>query len=591
MFCTKCGSKLRDDAFFCTVCGQKIVTHVPVTASQPPLETENLKAEVMVAPQVAEETIPAVEVAEPAPVVTEIAAQEVEPIAEELEPIAEEVEPVAEEVEPVVEEVEPIAEEVEPVAEEVEPIAEEVEPVAEEVEPVLEEAEPVAQEAEPVAQEAEPVAQEVEPVIEASQPTPVEPEPAPVAPQPAPVMYQAAPVAQQPAPAMYQAAPVVQQPAPAAAQPIAAKKQVKAYKTRRKPHIALRILLQLLSLVLCLTLTAALVGTVALADLNHLKSAGGIKQLINAVLIPGSDSQNGKPNVGAAGVFAGSGVTIPGNVDLSDLPEDLLTGGTAEENLENLVEWAYEKMEESSQNPLTFTEEDLKEFVEESTVSDFVAEKLASYTEDFINGTENTTVTVEEIMDLIEENEDLIEEKFNVKMTLGIRQNIEKTVEKVVEHNDLNTTIRVQVFESVEQTIDKSTEEMGMSWKDIQPILQLLCADATLYIAIGLCVLLMVLLCLLNYYNVPAGLTWIAVPSILIGLILTLPLVLLQTSPDLFAKFLPEAVVSVVASFAGVLIPIHGAVLVVGLAVLVISIFWRVIRAVVRRKRSRAAMA
>ena len=41
---------------------------------------------------------------------------------------------------------------------------------------------------------------------------------------------------------------------------------------------------RMMSLILCLVLTVSLVATVVLADLNRVTSAGGIKQLINAVL-------------------------------------------------------------------------------------------------------------------------------------------------------------------------------------------------------------------------------------------------------------------------------------------------------------------
>jgi len=69
-------------------------------------------------------------------------------------------------------------------------------------------------------------------------------------------------MAQPPEPVYYEGMPPleVQPPIPEPAQP--EKKQ------RRKPHIALRIGMQLLSFVLCLILSVAIVGTVLLADLN-----------------------------------------------------------------------------------------------------------------------------------------------------------------------------------------------------------------------------------------------------------------------------------------------------------------------------------
>lgn len=366
-------------------------------------------------------------------------------------------------------------------------------------------------------------------------------------------------------------------------------KQNKPYKPRRKPHILLRIPMQLLSFLLCLVLAVSLVATVALADLNHLMSAGGIKQIINAVLIPTSAPQRIHPAAGALGVHMDDAFTLPGDLDLGDLPEDILQGGGSEENIGNLIDWLYEELEKATEEPLPVTKEQLESFVEESTISDFVAEKLAGYADDFINGTENTEITSEEIMDLLDENLQLIEETFQVEVTEEVKQKLTDSVEKVVEENDLNTVIRQEVFESVEQAINDSASATGMRWEDIQPMLQLLCSDAVLFTALGICLALMLLLCLLNFYNVPAGLTWIAVPSILMGAILTAPLALLQAAPQLMADALTEQIASIIASFAGVLMPFHAAVLVMGLALLVISIVWRIIRSSIDRKRRLAA--
>lgn len=369
-------------------------------------------------------------------------------------------------------------------------------------------------------------------------------------------------------------------------------KQVKVYKPRKKPHIVLRILLQFLSFVLCVVLTASLLGTVVLADLNHLMSAGGIKQLINAVLVPAAAPSRVAPMVGALGVKADNaspvpGFTIPGDLELDDIPEDLLSG----QDVGSIIDWIYEELDKATEEPLPITKEQVKAFVEESTVSEFVADKLAGYADDFINGTEHTSITSEEIVDLLEENTQLIEKTFKVEITEEVKQQMTESVEKVVAETDLNTVIREQVFESVKETINESTADMGMSWEEIQPMLQLICSDMVLYSAVGTCLVLMLLLCLLNFYNVPAGLTWIAVPSILMGAILTAPLSALQAAPTLLAGAVPEQVASIIGSFAGVLMPIHSGVLLMGLALLVVSILWRAIRSAVRRNRAMAAAA
>ena len=379
---------------------------------------------------------------------------------------------------------------------------------------------------------------------------------------------------------------------PPAAPPAPTKKP---YRPKPKPHIALRIPLQLLSFLLCLALSVSLLGTVLLADLNHLMSAGGIKQLINAILIPNAAPHSIQPAVGAAGVRFDNetpvpGFTVPGDFDVNDIPGDLINGENGVD-MDGLIDWIYNTVEEAAGEPLPISKEQVEEFIAESTVSDFVSEKLAGYAEDFINGTENTTITTEELLELLEENQELLEEKFQVEITPEVKENLTAAVEDAMAEADLDSMIREQVFDTVADSIDQTMQEAGLRWEDLQPMLQTICSDTTLYTAIGICVALMLLMCLLNFYNLPGGLTWIAVPCILMGSLVTAPLVLLSASPQIFAGMVPEAITGIVASFAGVLLPIHGSVPVLGLALLIISIIWRSIRGAVRRSRLRASVA
>ena len=362
--------------------------------------------------------------------------------------------------------------------------------------------------------------------------------------------------------------------------------QVRKVKTRRKPHIAVRVVLQVLSFILCIALAGSVMVTVVLGDMNHLMSAGGIKQLINGLLMPYSAPQRVSPVVGAAGAAWDS----YGGFGADDIPDDLF-GGSSEESTENLVKWLYEKMQETSDKPLKFSEETLMEFVQESSISDYLAEKMADYTQDFINDTEKATISVDEIMDLLEENEELLEETFDVKLDSKLRNEIQTNVEKAIEENDMDTMIREQVFGAVEKAIDESLGGGNISWKnDIQPVVKLLCADTTLYTAIGICLVLLLLLCLLNFYNVPAGLTWAAVPTILVGLLMTLPLWAIAIDPAALSEVLPKAALTVLTSFVSALLPVHSVALYVGFGLLVISIFWRVIRSSVNNARMTAPM-
>lgn len=369
---------------------------------------------------------------------------------------------------------------------------------------------------------------------------------------------------------------------------------------RRKPHIGLRIPMQFLTFLLCLVLMASLIATVVLADLNRLTSAGGIKQIINTVLLPSAAPASGR-QVGAGGVDAAEPEQKPeapmpdlGDLDLEgfdpgQLPEDIFTG---DDPIGALVEWIVEAVEEQTGEELPVTKEQIQAVVEKSTVTDFIAEKVAGYADDYINGTANTTITTDEILDLIEENEQLLKEELNIELTPEDRQELEKVVEEVVVEAEIDRVIREEVFTSVDQAIEESTESLGgLSREEIMDIIQTITATRTLLLAIGVCLLLMLLICGLNFYNIPGGLTWISIFTMLTGLILSAPVALLQLAPDFVRSLVPDLgeILPMLSSFVGVLALFHYGLFVFGVVVLIGSIVWRILRSARAKKRSLAA--
>ena len=360
---------------------------------------------------------------------------------------------------------------------------------------------------------------------------------------------------------------------------------------RNKPHIALRIPLQLLSLVLCIVLTVSLLATALLLDLNRMLSAGGIKQVVNALFtvsqakVPGPLTgslgidvklDNTDPTIPSGTDIAG---TIPNGGELGDLeiPADVLTSG----DTEALVDWMLEVLEESTGSEVDISKEQLQEFVEQSTISEYMAEKAAGYAEDFINGTKNTLITSEELMALVEENEALIASTFQVELTDEMKTELQTALNQTIEDNRINEVIHEEVFTSMQESI---SEALPVEWEQIQAVLKALTSDAILMAAIGVCVVLMLLLCALNFYNIPGGLTWSAVACILSGALLSVPIVLLQASPELLIDVaqIPAAVVQLILSFISALSVVHYGILILGVVLLVLSIIWRAIRAGIR---------
>ncbi len=399
------------------------------------------------------------------------------------------------------------------------------------------------------------------------------------------------------------------------AAPIKHEKPAKHHKHHRKPPIGLRVVMQFGSFLLAIALFAVVIGGVLIADLRELTSEGGIKKIVNALLMP---VEKAPVSIHPAPIHAaplsnkldepaapGTQPTEPGDVtvdengnviiggdtsvNLGDIPDDILTGGGGDGNVLNLVDWFYDQIDASTDKPLKYSREEMREFVQESTVSDYLSEKLAGYTADFINGTEETQIDTREVMDLLKENEDLMQSKLNMELNDQQWVQIENTVVKIVEEDDLNTTIRDKVYTAVDNVLEENSALLGgIDREDIQETLQFLTSDGLFFGILGGGLLLLALLILLNYYNPPAGLTWAAISVLMAGLILALPIVLLTTATELVISMIPgiAGVVGLLASFVDVFAPVHYTAVGIGAALLVASILWRILRAVFRKRRA-----
>lgn len=338
---------------------------------------------------------------------------------------------------------------------------------------------------------------------------------------------------------------------------------------RRKPHIALRIGMQLLSFLLSTLLGIALIATVLLADMHTLTSSGGIKQIIHAILLPNQAPTPVRPMVAAGGT-----VIDPGQIELPEGAEDAILSGDGNA----LVDILYDTMQEmlGEENPIT--KDQLQTFVENSTVTDYIADKAAGYAEDILNGTENTQITAEELVQLVEENKPLIEETFEIEITDDQMEEIKSNVTTIVEENDINTTIRTEINNAMDSAMSGAAGT-GIPLAEIMEFARMLSQDTVLYVAIGACAVLLLLLCGANFYNIPAGLTWAAVPCILIGGILAAPVAVLQLMPSVLGEY------ASFASMINVLAVNHYTVPIIGLVLLIGSIVWRIVRSCIRNSQ------
>jgi hypothetical protein len=232
------------------------------------------------------------------------------------------------------------------------------------------------------------------------------------------------------------------------------------------------------------------------------------------------------------------------------------------------LDLVYESLEETYGDELEMTREQLQRFYEKSTLRQRVSGLVAGYVSDLVNGTEETEITEEYILDVIGENKKLIESTFHVP----VDDKMIRDVLQFVEVEELNDAIREDLMEEI-----SATDLGGMTMEDFFQTLRGYAANSTLWILIGVNVLLIAVLLLVNWGRIASGLRCVAIPMVIDGVLLALPttvvLVLMQGN----------ALVSVlVRTLFSSMALVHYGMLVVGIVLLAVSI---VLGVVMRKKR------
>jgi len=300
-------------------------------------------------------------------------------------------------------------------------------------------------------------------------------------------------------------------------------------KTSKKPHGAVRFLLQVLSFVLFFALVCATVTAALVADLRQATSQDGIKQLVTCAL-------------------EGDGETAP-------LKEELV---------EILVESMIQEEIETGR----IDKEQVRQLVEEPTLMEFVIDKASGYVDDFISGENNTEITTEEIMKQLEENKELLE----------------ACLDREINESDMEafaTAAEEAGIELRQEIMGNGDDPQSGEIHDIMEKLRQVISDQAMYSILGICLAIAVFLLLGNYYSIPGGLGWISSAVILAGGLLSAPVYLVLNNREQALAML-ELEKGAAAIFFGMVEPlasIHYTVLGIGVAVAVASIAWRIVRA------------
>lgn len=376
----------------------------------------------------------------------------------------------------------------------------------------------------------------------AAEPTPVLAEEVPAAPEAEPVV-KPAPEAE---PAV-EPAPVAEPIVVSAPTPVAVSKPKKEKRPKKPMNPVAVVLLKILSVLLTMCLVLSMTVTVVLADLHLLTRKESVEKITGQIL-------SGPTHSAGTITAAKDGLKI----NAADLSEDGLT---------DLI---YDALQEHYGDEMTATKEQLSSFLEKSDTKDYIAEKVAGYTGDFLNGTEETTITEKEISRLIDENAALIESEFGVKVDGKMRQD----ALKFVRESKLNEKIRTEVIGKIEDfsLFPNSSFTVGklMDW------LRTLTSLSTVLILVAIDLALIVALFFAKRMRLGATMTSVGVTATSIGFTFALPTLLVQLLSGTIASAIGSVLAGIVGALVGIMAPVHYGLLIGGVVLLIAGIIVRV---------------
>ncbi len=336
---------------------------------------------------------------------------------------------------------------------------------------------------------------------------------------------------------------------------------------RKRLSLGVRIPMQFLSFFLSMALIVCLVLTVLVMDVRALVSSGGVKTIITTVMNSQTVSEPSAATPNPYYNQMAAATELPPNLEL---PSDLT-------DMDALVDWIGQVSKEMLGEEANVTEEQVKNFLSDSTMTDFLSEKVADLADDMINGTENTAITAEEIVKLVEDNKDAVWKHFGVEITDNHLKQVEQTAQQIVTEQKINE----KLHEAVKEIRESEEPIIGdLTMQDLLNTLAAITSELVIFALVLACLILAALICLVNFYNVPAGLSWSGISAMCIGLLMSLPVAVLQLTGALESIFYGDtaAILPVAQSLLKVMAPLHYGLAILGFVLLMVSVVWRIIR-------------
>ncbi|MBQ6851597.1 MAG: hypothetical protein IJO04_01000 [Oscillospiraceae bacterium] len=297
-----------------------------------------------------------------------------------------------------------------------------------------------------------------------------------------------------------QPVPEVQSELPVMPAPETPQKIKKIKKSRRRPW-PLKILLELVAIVLCVALFAVTIAGALIVDLRVMTSQGGFEKILTQLIAP----------TGSVQAVPQPGVTLLSAPDQSQDAANFVT------------DMIYDMLQENFGQEVPVTKDQISEFIDKSTVTEFIAEKMSGAVNDFLNETSDTTITKDEIMDLVRDNSALLKESFDVEITDDMMTQLETALDEVPIWDELEEKGLVGYLE--ENLLLPDSEADGSSnglaaIKQAMDYVRMVTSNMAIACFAGAMLLLALLVLLVNW-SVPKTLSDVGITLLFAGLILS----------------------------------------------------------------------
>ncbi len=212
------------------------------------------------------------------------------------------------------------------------------------------------------------------------------------------------------------------------------------------------------------------------------------------------------------------------------------------------------------------TVEQIQNFLDNSTVSDYVADKSADFISDYIQGKDNTNITAAEIDALIEENKELLEETFDFTVDDKFIQGARDAAV-----NNVNDFIKEDVFDKVDRTAITGSFTVGDALGSLRGMI----STPMLVLYIFICVALMVGIFFCKRMQIGSTLITVGVPFLSTGIALVAVNLILPMLTGLLPKI--SGVHKIVGVLLSAIAPVHYTVLILGVVFLVAGIVLNIV--------------